>query len=102
MAGGGEGSGPWTLERFTERLDSWVAVCSPRPELRRVVQAWITTRARDPYQGMNRSDTDPDLWFGRVPGTEDVLGNAVVCSYWIDPSTRTVVCNDFTTLSEPI
>ncbi|HEU0089205.1 MAG TPA: hypothetical protein VFQ77_16420 [Pseudonocardiaceae bacterium] len=92
---------PWKLEKFSERLDSWIALCSPSSELRRIVRTWVLTRYDDPYQGMEQQSGFPNLWFGRVPNSGDGRGNAVACSYRIEESTRTVICNDFTTLSEP-
>lgn len=43
----------------------------------------------------------PNLWSGKVPGSEDGCGNAVACSYWIYELTHTVKCNDFAILGEP-
>ena len=54
-----------------------------------------------PYQGVQRVEGFPNLWFGRVPRTVDSKGRAVACSYWIAESTRTVRCDSIATLSLP-
>lgn len=95
------GAQSWKLERFPERLNSWITVCDPSSELRRTVRQWVMTRYDDPYAGMAQQEGFPNLWYGRIPSTDDGCGNSVVCSYWIDAQTRTVTCNDFTTLSRP-
>ncbi|MGH4013192.1 MAG: hypothetical protein ACRDSL_04520 [Pseudonocardiaceae bacterium] len=97
-SGGGE---PWKLRLFPERLDSWIALCSPSSELRRIVRTWVVTRYEDPYEGVEREPGFENLWYGRIPNSGDGCGNVVVCSYVIEESTRTVRCNDFTTLPYP-
>lgn len=96
------GSKAWKFELFRERFDQWVARESPPAELRRLVEAWVVTRYANPYEGMRQESGHPNLWYGKVPGSEDGCGNAVACSYWIFESTHTVKCNDFTILGEPI
>jgi hypothetical protein len=68
-----------------------------------VVEAWIETRYDDPYQGVEREPGFENLWFGLIPGTYDRRRDTVVvCSYTIEESTRTVRCNDITTLGYPM
>lgn len=97
------GGAAWKLELFTERLDEWVTR-EPRVsfDLRGLVEAWLVTRYANPYEGMTQQPGFPNLWAGKVPGSEDGCGNAVACSYWIYESTHTVKCNDFAILGEPI
>lgn len=42
------------------------------------------------------------MWFGRVPGTyQPGDGTVVVCSLWIEETTRTVRCDRIGTLTIP-
>jgi hypothetical protein len=43
-----------------------------------------------------------NLWFGRVPGSENGDGQVVTCSLWIEEAPRTVRCDSFATLNLPI
>lgn len=90
------------MEGFLERLDRWVEQESPADGLRILVTEWILSRYDDPYQGVTREQGFANLWFGRVPRSEDGSGFVVVCSYWIQESTRTVRCDSFATLSLPL
>lgn len=93
----------WKLELFSLRLDQWQARDPDVPdELRSLVEAWLVTRYANPYEGMFQEAGHPNLWSGKVPGSEDGCGHAVACSYWIFESTHTVKCNDFAILGEPI
>lgn len=92
----------WELDRFLDYFDRWAEMEKPDQDLRNIVLGWIFTRFDDPYQGMQRDPTVPNLWFGRVPGTYDGHGEVVCCSYWIHEATRRVVCDSVATLSMPI
>jgi hypothetical protein len=91
----------WKLEGFLDRLDAWADQESPSDDLKLLVTAWIMSRYDDPYLGMRREPDFPNLWFGSVPDTE-IAGTVVVCTYWIEESTRTVRCDGFATLNLPL
>jgi hypothetical protein len=93
---------PWKLEGFLLRLDAWAELESPTDDLRLLVTAWIMTRYDDPYQGVRREEGFPNLWFGVVPNSDDGSGRVVVCSYWIEESSRVVRCDNFGTLNRPL
>jgi hypothetical protein len=95
-----DGAVDWTLERFLERMDTWIERESPSYGLRLVVLDWIMSRHDNPYRGMRRERHFANLWFGPVPGTE-FDGTVIVCSYWIEESTRTLTCYDICTLNNP-
>lgn len=101
MTSGGETSKPWKLDRFSERLDVWIKVCSPSGELRRIVRTWVLTRFDNPYEGVTQTPGFDNLWSGRIPHSEDGRGNAVLCSYFIEEISHTVRCDQFATLREP-
>lgn len=96
------GARSWTLENFLERFDAWVELKSPTDDLRCIVLAWILTRDDDPYQGVRREKGFANLWFGPVPNSRDGSGHVVICSYWIQESSRAVRCDNFGTLSLPL
>lgn len=97
-----EASPVWELERFAERFESWIVREDPSTDLRILVGTWIWTRAETPYRGVQRAEGFDNLWFGAVPDTEDGLGHAVACTYWIEESRRAVRCDAFATLDLPI
>jgi hypothetical protein len=96
------GARPWALINFLERFDAWVELECPTEDLRCIVIDWILTRDEDPYQGVRREGGFPNLWFGQIPNSRDGCGHVVVCSYWIEESSRTVRCDNFGTLSFPL
>jgi hypothetical protein len=89
------------LDKFPERFGAWVELESPPDNVRRIVGNWILTRYDDPYQGVQRVEDKPNLWFGQIPNSRDGSGRVVVCSYWIEESSRTVRCDLFGTLRPP-
>lgn len=92
----------WRQEAFETRLDEWIELEGPTLRLRRLVTAWALTRLEDPYDGMQRQSGFPNLWFGRIPGTyEPADGTVVVCSLWIEETSRTVRCDRIGTLGIP-
>jgi len=93
---------PWTLDKFPERFRAWLELESPSDNLRRIVGNWVLTRYDDPYQGAERVEGFPNLWFGQIPNSRDDSGHVVTCSYWIEESSRTVRCDNFGTLSLPL
>lgn len=92
----------WNLERFFDRFDAWVALESPRDDLRPHVLEWVMGQREDPYRGVERVAGFDNLWFGQIPDSDDGRGNVVVCSYWIMVQTHTLVCDNFGTLSGPV
>lgn len=92
----------WTLEGFLDRFDDWKAREQPPDVLVIVVAHWLLSRFDDPYSGMQRQPGFPNLWFGAIPESEHGLGRVVVCSYWVEESTRTVRCDSFATLNLPV
>lgn len=92
----------WSIAGFLDRLDAWAEMEKASDDLTLLVTAWILSRYDDPYDGVRREDGFESLWFGPVPGSEDGAGHVVVCSYWIEELTRTVVCYGFATLDLPI
>jgi hypothetical protein len=94
-------SGPWKLQDFEDRFDEWLAQETTHFDLRWTVLSWVFTRSEDPYQGARRADGFPNLWFAVIPLTSHG-GSSVVCRYWISESERSIRCDGFATLSEPI
>jgi hypothetical protein len=92
----------WKLVGFEERFDAWADLDNPSQDLRVVVMEWVIGRHDDPYQGVRREAGFPNLWFGKIPHSEDGKGHAVAGPYWIEESTRTVRCESFSALREPI
>jgi hypothetical protein len=92
---------PWQLIGFIERLDTWIDVERPADDLRLIVTAWVIGRVDDPYQGVRRERGFPNLWFGTIPNTTHGTGQVVVCSYWIEETTRSVRCDSIATLDWP-
>jgi hypothetical protein len=90
------------LEGFVEHLDAWVQREAPPEDLLLLVIPWIMTRYDDPYRGVQREPDFDNLWFGRVPDTDDGSGAVVTCSYWIDELDRTVRCNSIARLNWPV
>ena len=95
------GSPRWNLADFGRRLDEWAEREQPTGDVRLLVIMWVFSRYDDPYQGVRREPGFPNLWYGPVPNTDDGA-TVVLCSYWIEESTRTVRCDSFATLSRPI
>ena len=91
----------WKLVRFEEVINSWMQRELPKDDIRFLVLDWVLGRRDDPYGGMRRDRDIPNLWFGRVDGTESA-GTVVTCSYWIFERTRVVRCDQIATLSLPI
>jgi hypothetical protein len=92
----------WTLVGFLERLDAWADLESPEDDLRLLVTAWILTRYDNPYQGVRREPSFPNLWFGAVPNSYHGDGNVVACAYWVEESSRVVRCDSFASLRLPL
>jgi hypothetical protein len=96
-----DGALAWKLEGFLDRLDEWVEQEQPGDDLRVIVTAWVMTRYEDPYQGVRRESSYPNLWFGVVPYSGHNAGSVVVCAYWIDEARHTVRCDSFTSFTVP-
>ncbi|GAA2104040.1 hypothetical protein [Actinomadura alba] len=43
-----------------------------------------------------------NLWYGAVPNSDNVAGQVVICSYWIEEAKRTLRCDSFATLNQPL
>lgn len=91
----------WTLARFGECFDRWVAQDRPSQDLRLVVTDWLLSRFDDPYQGVRREEGFENLWYATVPGSLHGDTQAVLCAYWIQERQHTVVCESIATLSLP-
>lgn len=91
----------WRQVAFEERLDEWIAAEAPTDHLRRIVTAWVLGRLDNPYDGLRREPGFDNLWFGPVPGTYRA-GAVVVCTLWIEESTRSVRCDRIATLHWPV
>jgi hypothetical protein len=92
----------WKLEGFLDRFDAWADLEDMTPDQRVFVIYWFMSRSEDPYQGVRREPGFPNLWWGAIPNSGDGKGNVVMCSYWIEESTRTVRCDNFGLLSWPV
>jgi hypothetical protein len=92
----------WKLDKFGERLDSWIERENPSPDLRYIVTEWVFSRYDDPYQGVRREAGFANLWFGTVPRSDHGEGAVVVCSYWIEEHSKTVRCDIIASLNRPI
>ena len=53
-----------------------------------------------PYQGVQREPSIPNLWFGAIPHTV-VEGRTAGCAYWIFETTRTIRFDSITMLNLP-
>ncbi|MER5647277.1 hypothetical protein [Streptosporangium sp. NPDC002524] len=94
----------WTLVGFMERLELWEKnepASAALDHVRWAILPWIMERQADPYKNVQREAEVPNLWFGKIAGTEHD-GQIVCCSYWIEEHTRTVRCDLFSTLSMPV
>lgn len=92
----------WRQLAFETRLDEWIELEEPEAPLRQLVTAWVLTRLEDPYDGMQRQQGFPNVWFGRVPGTcQPGDGTVVVGSLWIEETSTTVRCDRIGTLAIP-
>lgn len=93
---------PWKQEKFVEKLEIWVATEHPPADLRILVASWVFTRYDDPYADLRPEPGLPGMWFGKIPGTDNGLGQAVACACWIDDHARTVRCDSIASLNTPI
>jgi hypothetical protein len=91
----------WRLTGFSERLDAWIDLEQPDPELRRIVIRWLLTRMDDPYQGARREAGFPNLWWAVIPGSIHSPARVVGCAYWVFAAERTVRCDQISSLSFP-
>jgi hypothetical protein len=91
----------WNLKDFLEQLDAWIDAEKPTQDLILHVTAWIMSRADDPYQGVRREPTFPNLWYVTVPGSLSD-GSVVLCSYFIFELTHEVHCKGFGTIGWPV
>lgn len=95
--------GSWLLEDFLEQLDRWAERESVSIDLKFVVTEWVLSRMDDPYEGVRREPTMPNLWYGKVPNTYDATDRTViVCSYFINEHEHSVRCDSFARLGLPI
>ena len=96
----------WLLQGFIARLDAWVDAAQPLDELRVLVTDWVFTRMSDPFANARRVQGFEDYWQAVIPGSDHFDGYAercgVVCLYWLDVSSRTVVCDRIASLSLPL
>ena len=92
---------PWRLIGFESRLDVWIELESPDVDLRGVVVNWILSRIEDPYPGMGREPEFDNLWFAPIPASERPDGTVVVCSLWVEETSRSVRCDQIASLNLP-
>jgi hypothetical protein len=92
----------WKLVRCEEALKDWDAREKPDGDTRLLVASWVMSRHDDPYAGVRREPNFPNLWFGRIPDTDDEEGAVVTCSYFIHARIRVVQCNMIARLSPPL
>lgn len=91
----------WALDGFDDHFERWVSTGGPDADLRIIVLDWVMARHDDPFYGMRQEEGFDNLWYGRIPDSGDGRGNVVVCSYFVEFSTRTLRCNGFTMLAYP-
>ena len=78
------------------------------PQRFATADAWIKRVQDDPYRPEMRRlpdmrhDEAGDMYFGHVPGTKHADRSWITCSYWINEYMRTVKCDQFSILTEPI
>jgi len=60
----------WTLLEFVPKLDEWIAIEHPLPELRVLLTDWIFTRVSDPFANARRVVGFADYWLAVVPGSD--------------------------------
>jgi hypothetical protein len=94
-------AGLWELVGFEEAIDRWIEREQPSIDVQFVVGEWVLSRFDDPYSGMQREASFPNLWYGAVPDTE-FKGQVVVCSYFVEEREHRVKCDSFATLGLPI
>lgn len=93
----------WRLERFGDNLERWIDQEHPDPALRKAVIDWTFARYDNPYEaGLRRDASQPNFYWGRIPGTLHNDHFVVTCGYWIYEETRTVVCFGYASLSLPL
>lgn len=91
----------WRLANFAACIDAWEERDQPEGDLALVVAHWIFSRIEDPYQGVRREPSFPNLWYGTVPNSEHGFMRAVLCCYWIYEGQRAVRCESIATLGLP-
>lgn len=95
-------SGPqWQLRGFEGAVLRWFEVDNPSANLSLLVTDWWFTRLEDPFAGAKRDGVRDSGWYAQVPGSV-VGGYAVLCSWVVLVSDRTVTCDSIATLSLPI
>jgi hypothetical protein len=85
-----------------ECFDEWYEVGALNADQRIFIIDWIMSRAEDPYQGVQRERGFENLWWGVIPNTDDDAGKVVVCTYWVNESSRTVRCDMLALLNRPV
>jgi hypothetical protein len=96
-----DGAAQWVLRDFLDQLDAWIDTDKPPQDLINHVTAWIMSRADDPYRGVRREPSFPNLWYVTVPGSY-VDGAVVLCSYFIVETLHEVHCKGFGTVGWPV
>lgn len=92
----------WRPQGFREAVAAWIAVDHPSRDVYDLVTNWLLDRLDTPHDGVRRDTHRPDLFQGRVPGTETGDDRAVYCTYEIREFDRLVVCHNIAYLSEPV
>jgi len=91
----------WRLQGFEDAVLRWYSIDDPPPDLSLLVTDWWFTRLDDPFAGAQRDPQRENGWYTQVPGSA-VDGHAVLCSWVISVSERTVTCDAIALLPLPI
>lgn len=93
---------PYRPDGFDDHFDDWVVREQPSEHLRAAVLNWMLSRCEQPYDGVGREAGFENLWYGRVPGTEQGAGLVVVCAYFIHEREHRLQCSSIGTIGLPI
>lgn len=97
--------GPWRLELFMERFQSWRQCEKPPDEVAAIVAEWVPTRADNPRGNTRRLRDEGEFLQAFIPGAfmKGVFHDdqQVVCSYWVVEAEHKLLCDGFGTLGCP-
>lgn len=88
----------WKLRDFEFYLDLWISQESPDQDVLNQVLVWMQSRMDDPFEGVQREENFPNMWWAWIPRTS-YQGTAVLCSYFVFAETREVHCKSLATLN---
>src|SRR5215467_8841873 len=81
---------------------AWDSIDRPSREVFDLVTNWLLDRLDTPHDGVQRDEHRPDLFQGRIPGTDTKDGRVVYCTYEIREFDRLIICHNLAYLAEPI